>query len=384
MKKQPTRARSSSTQSLPVRHQFDHAVPTVIHRPEEKMTALGRLTHHVLQDPRKYSTWALTLLLGVLAVIVIWNLSSGGRTQSSAAWSKLEMAKKAEQRVDVAKEYPNSPVSMWALLQAATEFYNTALADLPNNRDVALPLFKKAIDLFDQVAAEAPKDSFQARAAVLGKARSLEARNELSKAIEQYELVAKNWPGTPEAAQAKQLAESLQKPEAAAFYKELYAYSPSKVQLPPLSTEELKLPQPGHRVAEKPDFPARETDALGRDAAGAGASHRRREEQSRTTPGRDGCQAERAHGQERIVKAPDNQDKASVRCPISRSRRPRKKPPANPTLDPCGRRLCRKHPWNSRSSLEPKASGSTPTSPAASPTILGASSRRSSTPRPCW
>jgi len=245
MKKQPTRARSSSTHSLPVRHQFDHVVPTVIHRPEEKMTALGRLTHHVLQDPRKYSTWALTLLLGVLAVIVIWNLSAGGRTQSSEAWSKLEMAKKAEQRVDVAKEYPNSPVSTWALLQAATEFYNTALADLPNNRDVALPLFKKAIDLFDQVAGEAPKDSFQARAALLGKARSLEARNELAKAIEQYELVAKNWPGTPEAAQAKQLAESLQKPEAAAFYKELYAYSPSKVQLPPLSAEEVKLPSPG-------------------------------------------------------------------------------------------------------------------------------------------
>ncbi len=94
-------------------------------------------------------------------------------------------------------------MSTWALLQAATEYHNLALADLPNNKEVALPLFKKALALFDQVAKEAPKDSFQARAAVWGKARTLEAQSDLPLAIEQYELVAKNWPGTPEADQAK-------------------------------------------------------------------------------------------------------------------------------------------------------------------------------------
>jgi tetratricopeptide (TPR) repeat protein len=245
MKKQSRRARASSITQVPVRHQFDHVVPTVIHRPEEKMTALARLTHQVLREPRKYSTWALTVLLVVLAVIVISRFSSGGRSQSSEAWTKLESAKKAEQRVDVAKEYPDSPLSTWALLMAATEYYNNGLADLPNNRDVALPLFKKALDLFDQVARETPKDSFQARAGALGKARSLEARNELAKAIEQYELIASSWPGTPEADQAKQLAEHLKKPEAVTFYKELYAYSPTKVTLPPLNTEELNLPPTG-------------------------------------------------------------------------------------------------------------------------------------------
>ena len=96
------------------------------------------------------------------------NFTSGRQSRNSEAWTKLEAAKKAEQRVEVAKEYPKSPVSTWALLQAATEYHNLALADLPNNRDVALPLFKKALDLFDQVAREAPKDSFQARAAALG------------------------------------------------------------------------------------------------------------------------------------------------------------------------------------------------------------------------
>jgi hypothetical protein len=103
MKKQMPPARPKVAPPIPVRHQLEHEVPTVIHHPEEKMTALGRLTFHVLEDPRKYSTWALTILLAVLALIVVMNFSSGGRSRSSEAWAKLETAKKAEERVDVAK-----------------------------------------------------------------------------------------------------------------------------------------------------------------------------------------------------------------------------------------------------------------------------------------
>jgi hypothetical protein len=79
----------------------------------------------------------------------------------------------------------------------------------------------------------------------LGKARTLEARNELARAIEQYQLVTKNWPDTPEAAEAQELLQALQKPEAAAFYKELYAYSPTKVTLPSEATEKFDFPPPG-------------------------------------------------------------------------------------------------------------------------------------------
>jgi tetratricopeptide (TPR) repeat protein len=202
-------------------------------------------------------------LLGILAVVVVTNFSSGGRSRNAEAWTKLEAASKAEQRVDVAKEYPNSPVSNWALLQAATEYHNLALADLPNNRDVALPLFKKALGLFDQVAREAPKDSFQARAAQWGKARTLEAKSDLPQAIEQYELVAKTWPGTPEADQAKQIAEALKQPEAASFYKELYTYSPTRVTLPSLGSQELNLPSTGVDMSDsKTGVPAQPTPLI--------------------------------------------------------------------------------------------------------------------------
>jgi tetratricopeptide (TPR) repeat protein len=248
MKKQSPRSRARSTS--PARHQFDHVVPTVIHDPEEKMTALGRWTHRVLRNPKRYLGWAAAIAAGVFVLVAVWNLSTAGRSNTPEVWAKLESAKGKQERVDLAKEYPNSPVSSWALLQAAKEYYVDGLMDLPNNRDVALPSLKKALDLFDQVEKEAPKDSPQARAAALGKARTLEARNELTKAIEQYQFVAKNWPDTPEADQARQFAQALQKPEAAAFYKDLYAYSPSKMTLPdvnlaPGGTERLRGPSLG-------------------------------------------------------------------------------------------------------------------------------------------
>ncbi len=245
MKKQMPTTRSQVTPPIPLRHQLEHEIPTVIHHPEEQMTALGRVAFHVMQDPRKYSTWALAGLLGILAIVVVSNFSSGRSSRDAEAWTKLEAAKKAEDRVEVAKEYPRSPVSTWALLQAATEYHNLALADLPNNHDVALGYFKKALDLFNQVEKEAPKDSFQARAAAWGKARSFEAKSDLPKAIEEYERIAKTWPDTPEAAQAKELAESLKQPEAMNFYRELYTYAPTKVTLPPLGTDILNLPSTG-------------------------------------------------------------------------------------------------------------------------------------------
>jgi hypothetical protein len=255
MKKQPLRRRSVSATPIPVRHQFDHEVPTVIHHPEEKMTALARLTHRVIKDPGKYTTWVFGILVLGLAIVVAsnWTSSSGPKTQ--AVWTKLDSATKPEDLTETAKEYPGTAASQWANVRAANEYYSTAMGDLPNNREVAISNLRRALDLYEQVAKDAPQDSYQARVAVIGKARCREARNELAKAIEQYELVIKNWPDSHEAEQAKKLVESLKKPEAAAFYKELYAYSPPKVTLPPPpGSDNLNLP--GGSRGLPPGFPS--------------------------------------------------------------------------------------------------------------------------------
>jgi hypothetical protein len=253
MKKQSLRRRSVSATPIPVRHQLEHEVPTVIHHPEEKMTALARFTHRVIKDPGKYLTWVLGILLVVLAIVIASNWTSSSRTKTTQVWTKLDSATKPEDLTDTAKEYPGTIASEWAFVRAANEYYNTAMGDLPNNREVAVSSLRKALDLFEQVVKEAPIDSYQARAALIGKARCLEARNELAKAIEQYDLVVKNWPNSPEADQAKKLAEAIKKPEATAFYQELYAYNPPKVTLPPLGNESLNFPgRPGAGTLSSP------------------------------------------------------------------------------------------------------------------------------------
>ena len=232
----------SQTQPAPARHRFQHETPTVIHDPEKDMMLLARWFHRALQNPTRFWGTLALVVGGILGVVLIRNVGLMGSSAVGEAWARLESARSAADRLKVAEDYPDSPVATWARLQAATEYYNQGFADLPNNRDVALPTLKKALDQFDQVLREAPPDSPQARAAALGKARTLEARNELPKAIEQYRFVAQTWPGTPEAEQAARLAEALQRPDAIAFYRQLYEYSPTRVTLPPLGSQNAELP----------------------------------------------------------------------------------------------------------------------------------------------
>ena len=149
-------------------------------------------------------------------------------SRNAEVWTQLETVKSPADRVKIAEDFPDSPASTWARLEAASDYYHQGVDDLPNNKDVALPTLKKALENFDEVAKTAPKDSPQARVAAMGKARTLEARGELTKAVEQYELVEKTWPGTAEGEHAKRLAAELKRPDAAAFYKELYAYTPDQ------------------------------------------------------------------------------------------------------------------------------------------------------------
>ena len=213
---------------------------------------------------------------------------------------------------------------------------------------MALSTSKKALDLFDQVIREAPHDSPQARVAALGKARVLEMRNELPKAIEQYELVAKEWPDSPEADEARRYAEALKDPQAAAFYKELYAYSPTKVTLPPGGTGDV--PDSGSVPASPPvrlrwsaGVPAGLRDrarrrrpaadalpGLGKPFPASARSDRAQDRHSgparspsrRSDSGRRPQAAEPAHPG-RQARAPKPADQAQGRKPRRRARRPR-------------------------------------------------------------
>jgi hypothetical protein len=214
------------------KHKLEHVVPTVIHDPEEKMPVLARWLRHAMENQTRFWSLIALLVVAVTGLAIVSNGLSLGRSASDAAWLKIEKAKTASERVEFAREFAGTAAEQWALLQAATEFYNQGFVDLPANRDAALLALGKALKYFDQVAREAPQDSPQARAAALGAARTLEARNELEKAIKQYEKVVTTWKGTPEAAEAQRQAEVLRRPENVAFYKELYSTKTAELTLP--------------------------------------------------------------------------------------------------------------------------------------------------------
>jgi hypothetical protein len=242
MKNEPSKSRTPSSPA-PARHQFEHATPTVIHDPEADMMLLARWAHRAMLNPTRFWSIVGGTVAAILALVVLFSARSSSSSSAADVWSRLDAVKSADDEVKIARDHPGTPAASWALLQGASRMYKTGVDDLPNNRDVALQNLKKAIDLFDEAGKSVTKDSPVAQAAAFGKARALEARNELPKAVDQYRLVAETWPDSPEAAQAKAQAESLQKPDAAAFYKELYSFTPTKVTLPPSGTETFDIPE---------------------------------------------------------------------------------------------------------------------------------------------
>ena len=215
-----------------VKHEFEHDAPTVIHDPEQDMTILARWLHRGMKQGPRF--WFL--LVGVVMVaIVVTMIASGltrGRTTIGQAWTDLAFAQTPGQKVEMAEAFANSEAARAAKLQAGSDYFQMATRDLPNNRESALPQLKKALDLFQQVARDAPKESPEAVAAAFATARTFEARNELTEAVQQYKAVASGWPGTFEAKQSETLAAQLQDPEVIAFYKELYTYKPPAVPSP--------------------------------------------------------------------------------------------------------------------------------------------------------
>jgi hypothetical protein len=229
------------------KHNLEHAAPTVIHDPEQKMNLLERWLRHAMENPVRF--WSV-VIAAVVVLVGLSLLASGlqlGHVSTNDAWAKLEAASTSEEREEIALKYPKTPVAWSALLLVAEEYYMRGFADLPANKDVAKPLLYKALERFQKVADSAPPDSIQARTAALGVARTLEARNELKKALTQYESVAAKpaWKDTPESREAARLAALMKKPETVAFYDQLDAYKPPQATLPPGGTGSIDFPSMG-------------------------------------------------------------------------------------------------------------------------------------------
>ncbi len=212
--------------------------PQTAAKPEsvEDMTILARWLYRGLEQGPLFWVFLGGAALVLTGISVVVSSLMAAKSVTGQAWIDLVPAKTAEEQLKVADAHPKTPVADWARLQAAYEEYRSGLDDLtsPGKRESAGPRLKRALDLFEQVVKDAPKESPQARGAAFAVARVLEARNELPEAIKQYRLVAETWKDSPEAKQAEGFARSLEDPENIQFYKELYAAKPSATSVGPL------------------------------------------------------------------------------------------------------------------------------------------------------
>lgn len=242
--------------------------PTVIHHPEEDDTLLKQWLDRGLAQGPKF--WLLATGLGVVLIglMLLAGSLTAGKAVTYSAWTDLMTAKNADDQFRIAESETETPVASWALLHAAEGRYREGFEDLPTNKEAALPLLNRAYEMFDQAYREANPE-FQddlRQLAAIGMARTLEARNELDKAIKQYDEVARQWPDSAVGTQARTHAELLRKPESVEFYTKFYTFKPREVELPPggsfpldsgssFPLDALGLP-PNHPALNSPTAPA--------------------------------------------------------------------------------------------------------------------------------
>lgn len=233
---------ATKDRELPHHLSKDAAAPVIHHDAEE--TILARwLKGVVAKGPAGWLPWVAGLALVAAAMTAIGALLNRPPA-GQEAWTELMVPptigpgattgyEKFPARVRpmllVADQHPNTPAARWARLRAGLTLYEEGLRDLPNRKEVGRPLLEEAIKQFDAVLAEAGADAPEAEMAAMGKARALETRGELDKAIEQYEQVAAKWPNGRNAKLAAERAAKLQTPEAREFYENFYAIDFSQV-----------------------------------------------------------------------------------------------------------------------------------------------------------
>jgi tetratricopeptide (TPR) repeat protein len=217
-------------------HHKNAGAPVVVHHDDDR-TELERWLRQILeQGPIVWGGLIGAVVLAAVAVTLLPYLGEGDST-TSEAWVNLALAKTADQQADVAVDFPKTKAATWALIQAATSNFNDGVDRLPTSMDSARPLLAKAQEQFQKALDLAGREDVLARRASLGLARCYEVRNELPKAIDQYESLAKTWPDTDEAREARLHADRLRaeqkKPESERFYTKLYAYKTPEMTLPP-------------------------------------------------------------------------------------------------------------------------------------------------------
>lgn len=242
----------------PIRTHSDVDPPaTVIHHYEEDQTLLARWLKRAMSKGPTFWTLAAGSAAAIFAVGYLISGLTTGKSANTRAWEEVILAGSIEDYQRIATTEGETAAGRWSALNAASRRYREALNRLPADRDGASPMLTQALEDFRAIEDDPKSDEILRRLAMIGVARTLETRQELSDAIAAYEKVAAKWPDTDEGKSAAKRAERLKTPEAIAFYKKFNTYKPRSASstIGPRGTNRFNMPF-GHPDLDGPIMPA--------------------------------------------------------------------------------------------------------------------------------
>ena len=220
-------------------------------RHELQNNELAENLSQVIEQVKPYTKAIVggAILLGALLFAMIYVSKSRDKAQA-AGWGSFLSALDSQdvaQMKGVADRFPRTEAGSWALQAAAQTNLIEGTQKLYADRSAAKQMLQDASDEFERVA-QAAKDPLLRQRALFGLAQALEGQNELTKATERYDEIAKLWPDDPIAGAAAQRSELLKRPATREFYDWFFAQQPA-----PATSTETTLP-PVSAPSSEPEF----------------------------------------------------------------------------------------------------------------------------------
>lgn len=173
--------------------------------------------------PNIIEEYGKQIAFGAIALVILFAAASyvanSGRAGAEESWSKFAAAESAADFANVASDYPNTDVAIWARLTEGEMLLREAVQLQFSDRAAAVGQFKKAGEALDAVIDKADRLPTAKERALLGKARLLEATSDgnMDAAIAAYEKV-KGIPNSIYASLVDSRIEALKQDDTKSFY----------------------------------------------------------------------------------------------------------------------------------------------------------------------
>ena len=185
-----------------------------------KTNELGQAVQAVGHRLENHVTKIVAVVCGILviAAAAIW-WSRYSSTSAAAAWTMLENAQNVDDFGLVREKYRGTTAGRWALLRESELYLQSGMAQMFENRELALTDLKKSKEGFEQLVGNKSDQVMQERA-LWGLSQVLEATcdGDTTKAVESYQRLLNDVPETYFKAIAEQRIASLKTGGAKEFY----------------------------------------------------------------------------------------------------------------------------------------------------------------------